>query len=86
MFTAKTSSIACSTLGVCVAGVGAFIAVRAVVIIEEQATMLSETRWNGNADLKASLLRQSRSAKLGLLLILLGTVLQIVGTVVGGLS
>jgi hypothetical protein len=86
MLTIKNVGVACSVLGLCIAALGALITARAVVISEERAQSLSETRWNGNSDLKASILSQSQSARRGLLLILTGTMFQIAGTLAGALQ
>jgi hypothetical protein len=57
--------------------IGAIIAARAVIISESQANSLSGTRWNGNSDLKAALLAQSRAARNGLWCIVAGTAFQL---------
>jgi hypothetical protein len=69
--------------GLGLTGIGAWIAAGSVIITEKQADRLSATKWNGNQDLKASLLSQSRSAKNGLGLIVGGTALHDAGTLLG---
>ena len=65
--------------GMCVTGIGAFVAARAVILTEAQAETLSGTYWNGNKALKRSLLAQSRAASEGLWAIVVGTALQVAG-------
>ena len=77
-FTAETIATAA---GLALTAIGAAITARAVIITEQQATELSSTMWNGNAKLKASLIRQSGGAKYGLWLVVAGTVLQLIGIV-----
>jgi hypothetical protein len=61
--------------------VGAFVAARAVIISDEQAKLLSGTYYGGNNALREALLAQSRSARNGLLCVVLGTVLQAVALI-----
>jgi hypothetical protein len=68
-------------LGLAFTTIGAAIAARAVIITESQATEIAGTAWDVNEELKAALLNQSRKAKLGLIFITIGTVLQMAGTI-----
>jgi hypothetical protein len=57
---------------------GAGVAASGVIMSKETATDLSRTRWDENASLKAALLKQSRTAAAGLVLLASGTGLQMV--------
>jgi hypothetical protein len=61
-------------------GVGAFIAARAVITSERQATALASAKWDINVGLRNSLLDQSKTARNGLALVVVGTVFQVIGT------
>jgi hypothetical protein len=50
------------------------------IISDADATATAGTYWGSNPHLKRSLLAQSRAARNGLLAIVLGTILQIIGT------
>jgi hypothetical protein len=49
----------------------------AVVIDEKTADQLPATKWDENEELKRTLLDQSRAAKYGLILVFVGSVIQI---------
>jgi hypothetical protein len=70
-------------LGLVLAAVGAGIAAAAVMLTRSQADALTSTqRADTNDVLRDSLLRQSRAAALGLGLVALGTIVQIIGTLI----
>jgi hypothetical protein len=69
-------------LGLVVSLVGAAWAAWAVVIDESTADKLSATMWGQNPELKKSLLKQSRAARNGLVLVAIGSIIQIVGVFV----
>jgi hypothetical protein len=68
-----------------IAGVGevvcAFIAASGVILTPEQATELASTKWSENRELRAALLDQSAKAWWGLMVIAVGTGMQVVGTI-----
>jgi hypothetical protein len=68
-------------VGLLVSLIGAAWAAKAVIIDENTAAQLSATKWNGNDALRQALLDQSRAARDGLILIGLGSVIQIAGVV-----
>jgi hypothetical protein len=67
--------------GLLLTTVGAAVAARAVIVTEQQATELASPMWDLNPKLKASLIRQSRTAMYGLGLMVAGTALQLIGIV-----
>jgi len=69
-------------LGLAASGWGAWETAESVVIDEKTATDLASTKWNGNEALKQALMAQSRAAQRGLILIVIGSVLQGVGIVI----
>jgi hypothetical protein len=71
-----------SVAGLSVTALGAFIAAKAIIITEDQANQMSGTYWDGNDNPYRSLLAQSASARAGLLLVMAGTLGQIVGVIV----
>jgi hypothetical protein len=56
---------------------GACIAASGVIIGDKTATLISATRWDQNSDLKKALIRQSRTAAIGLALVAAGTAAQL---------
>src|SRR5262245_382802 len=82
MATWKAISAACLLLGLVLTAVGAYVTAQAVIITESQASGLATTKWNSNEELKNALLDQSHKAKWGLIIIVVGTALQFVGTVI----
>jgi hypothetical protein len=76
----RQAAVWISLFGLLLTGVGAFVAARAVIISERQATDLATTKWDINAELRNSLLDQSKSARNGLALVVVGTVFQVIGT------
>jgi hypothetical protein len=82
MATWKLVSVACLLFGLVLTAVGAGVTAQAVIITESQASDLATTKWGSNEELKNALLDQSHKAKWGLIVIVLGTVLQILGTVI----
>jgi hypothetical protein len=83
MKTIETFGIALVVIGLLIAG-GAWWASNAVIIDEKTADLLSGTYWDQNLALKRALLYQSRAARNGLILIMVGSVLQVVGVVLPG--
>jgi hypothetical protein len=69
-------------LGRAASGWGAWQTAESVVIDEKAAADLASTKWNGNESLKQALMAQSRAAQRGLILIVIGSVLQGVGIVI----
>lgn len=65
-----------NVIGLVLSTVGAAIAAFAVILTDDQAEKLSGTYYNGNKALKESLLHQSRKAKQGLMLVMLGFAFQ----------
>jgi hypothetical protein len=63
---------ALNILGLLFTGIGASIAARAVIISENQASLLSGPQSHGNKELGDALVRQSRSAQKGLLCVVVG--------------
>ena len=59
-------------IGIVLLMAGAYVAARAVMLTEDQADQIATTRFDGNKDLKDALLSQSRKAKQGLLIVVLG--------------
>jgi hypothetical protein len=76
----RQAAIWISLFGLLLTGVGAFAAARAVIISEKKATDLASTKWDMNMELRNSLLDQSKSARNGLALVVLGTLFQVIGT------
>jgi hypothetical protein len=76
----RQAAIWISLFGLLLTGVGAFVAARAVIISERQATDLATTKWDMNVELGNSLVDQSKSARNGLWLVVAGTVFQVIGT------
>jgi hypothetical protein len=69
-------------VGLLVSLIGAGLAAWAVVIDESTADKLAATNWGHNPELKKALLKQSRAARNGLVLVALGSIIQIVGVFV----
>jgi hypothetical protein len=67
-------------VGLVITAIGAGVAAKAVMVTDEQANELGATKWDSNTALIESIKDQSRSARNGLILIVIGTVFQIVGT------
>jgi hypothetical protein len=68
-------------MGLCLTAFGAYIASRGVIISEQDATELASPKWDMNERLRKSLIDQSQNAKLGLMLVVVGTAFQAFGTV-----
>jgi hypothetical protein len=76
-----TAAIVFVLVGLALTAIGAAITAGAVILTETQAAALSRTMWDENEELKKALLNQSQKAKWGLIIIVIGTLLQIAGTV-----
>ena len=74
-------SIAILVVGLLMTILGAWRTASAVIIDKKTADALAGTYWGSNLALKQALLDQSRAASCGLKLIVFGSALQIVGTV-----
>ncbi len=61
---------------------GAFVAAHAVIITDKQAELLSGTYFDGNEAMRDALMKQSRSARNGLMCVVAGTVLQAAALVI----
>jgi hypothetical protein len=59
--------------------IGAGFAASAVILDENTITALASTKWNMNEELKQALLDQSRAARNGLVLVAVGSFLQVIG-------
>jgi hypothetical protein len=68
-------------LGLLVSLLGAGLTASAVVIDEKTAEQLAATAWDKNEALKQALLDQSRAARNGLILVAVGSAIQIVGVI-----
>ncbi|HVA15164.1 MAG TPA: hypothetical protein VNF99_18090 [Stellaceae bacterium] len=60
---------------------GAIWAATGVIMSEKTATELASTKWDMNEELRDALRSQSRKARDGLVLVAIGSVLQIAGVV-----
>ena len=58
------------------------IAASGGILTPEQATELASTKWGENRELRAALLDQSAKAWWGLMVIAVGTGMQVVGTII----
>ena len=78
------SKISCAALlfGLLLTAIGAAVTAKAVIITDDQAKQLGTTMWGSNPDFIASLKVQSQDAQHGLYLIVAGTILQMIGTVI----
>ena len=74
-------AIVLSVAGMILAFVGSGLAALAVIVSQQTATALASTRWDFNEALRRAILQQSRAAAIGLGLVAVGTLLQIIGTV-----
>ena len=74
-------AIVLSVAGMILAFVGSGLAALAVIVSQQTATALASTRWDFNEALQRAILQQSRAAAIGLGLVAVGTLLQIIGTV-----
>lgn len=68
-------------IGLLVTTVGAAWAAASGIMSKQIATELASTKWDMNEDLRRSLIRQSRDARNGLILVGIGSILQIVGVI-----
>jgi putative salt-induced outer membrane protein YdiY len=68
-------------LGLALTATGAWIASRTVILSDDQIKELAKTKWGGNEALARSFRAQSKNTKTGLLLVSVGTIFQVVGTV-----
>lgn len=66
-------------VGLLMTTIGAGWAAVGVVVNKQTATEIASTKWGMSEDLRRSLIRQSRDARNGLILVALGSALQIVG-------
>jgi hypothetical protein len=57
------------------------LAASAVVIDEKTASQLAATKWDKNAELMRALLDQSHVARNGLILVAIGSAIQILGVI-----
>jgi hypothetical protein len=69
-------------LGLILTAVGAGVAAWGVILTPEHATELASMKWNMNEELKAALLDQSAKARWGLIIVVIGTVMQLAGTII----
>lgn len=67
-------------LGLGITAIGAGTAARGVFITEKEADDTAATKWGGNDRLRSTLLKQSTTARNGLRIVTLGTMIQIVAT------
>jgi len=74
-------AIVLSVAGMVLAFVGSGLAALGVIVSEQTATALASTRWDFNEALRRAILQQSRAAAIGLGLVAVGTLLQMIGTV-----
>ena len=74
-------AIVLSVAGMILAFVGSGLAALAVIVSEQTATALASTLWDFNEALQRAILQQSRAAAIGLGLVAVGTLLQMIGTV-----
>jgi hypothetical protein len=75
-------AVALLLIGLGLTALGAYLAAQSVIISEQDANDLASTKWDRNERLKKSLIDQSQSAKRGLMLVVLGTAFQAVGTII----
>jgi hypothetical protein len=69
-------------LGLILTVVGAAIAASGVILSPEHAKELASTKWGENDELRVALLDQSARAMWGLIVIAIGTGMQLVGTII----
>ena len=74
---------ALTLVGLLFTAVGAGITAWAVVLGTKEADELAATKWDRNIELRDALLHQSRSARIGLIIIVVGTLLQIAAVGLG---
>ena len=67
-----------NALGLVLTVAGAIVSASGVVLSPKTAAAMAATRWDSNQDLEAALLKQSRRAAFGLMLVASGAVLQLV--------
>ena len=67
-------------LGLGLTASGAGIAAQGVFITEKEADDTAATKWGGNGHLRSTLLKQSTTARNGLRIVTLGTMIQIIAT------
>jgi hypothetical protein len=82
MSTAYTLATVLVLIGLLLTAVGVGIAAKAVTVDAETAAAIAGIRLDRDRDLEKTLLVQSRAARRGLQLILVGTLLQAIGTAV----
>jgi hypothetical protein len=81
-FSWKRAAAGLVLLGLILTAFGAAIAASGVILTPEQATELASTKWGENRELRAALLDQSAKAWWGLMVIAVGTGMQVVGTII----
>lgn len=79
MKVADGAALAVIVIGLLCTVIGAWRASAAVIIDEKTADILAGTYWDKNEPLKKALMDQSAAARQGLILIAIGTSLQIIG-------
>lgn len=67
--------------GLVVTLIGAAVAAYGVILSDSNARALATAKWDFNQELYESLVTQSRCAMWGLILVAVGTLLQIIGVV-----
>ena len=77
----QTLSTILLLLGLFVTAASAWIAAEGVILTERHATELASAKWDLNVELRDALLAQSAKAKWGLRFVVLGTFLQVFGTI-----
>jgi hypothetical protein len=80
MSSQRTAGAVFALVGLVITAIGAARAAKGVIISDADATALASTKFDLNVDLKNNLLRQSSLAQSGLWLVLTGTLLQAMGT------
>ena len=67
--------------GLLVTAIGSGWAASAVIIDKKTATELAATKWDLNEELRRSLIEQSRAARNGLMVVVIGSALQFAGVI-----
>ena len=69
-----------TTAGLLLDIVGVWILARSVIVTNEKAAQLASTRLNGNKVLEEQFLQDARDARRGVFILIVGFILQILGT------
>jgi hypothetical protein len=77
----RRGALGTALFGLVLVAVGAGWTAKSVIVSEQTATQLASTKWGMNAELRDAVLGQSRDAQSGLILVVVGTFLQIAGVV-----